>query len=756
MLINKISISNFLCYYGSDNQFAFVEGLNIVLGANGYGKSKLYDAFQWVFSDGITDMAPRVDSPRTTPGGLKSTSTVKGELVSEKAKAECAIGESIETKVVVEVAQPRKDYPDSPKKYQLVRTYRIRRTDDKSWVEPGKSEFQLLEFDIISYKPVPESKHEEILERLIPVDVRPYVWFQGERGISNLIDTSNNGSLRNVIKRLSDIDRWDKYIQVAEKAYDTARNAFDQELRKSQKNQVRIGELQTEQRLVEQQVRQLEQQITNASQNQQDAKEKKDALLASIEFAETINKLSQVRSKTEVNYTIAVKQSDVFDEGLSRKLFADNWILLGTSSLVDKFEEKLNAYDEAIYTRKAVANLNKQTVEKLQIRLPDNVPEPMYVRQMLDEEHCRVCDRPAPEGSDAYVAITSLLLSEPEIIQPERPRKNLKSFFRQFYANGLGMKSSIDSINQRVQQSYQEQINNRDRVRALKDELDAKSRELQQLEQVSGLDNARDIVNSMNGAMADIQKFEGRLVSDGNDKTTKEERLREINTELGKLSEGQVPGHLIKKKAILFDLVELAKRVKKTKYRELIQQLENRANEHYRNINAPTGAFYGTIRFVETGIASVDRPDRADGGYRPVIIDNDGREVGNLNTSLVSSLKLSIIMAIVSANKTRNYASFYPLISDAPVSDFDVVKAMTFFKETANTFRQSIVIVKELLVADTDRVGRYKPDLTRLRELQTDLMAAGKTLNVYQLDMPDGVSNSFRSEIEVSIQKVDC
>ena len=51
MLINKISISNFLCYYGSDNQFAFVEGLNIVLGANGYGKSKLYDAFQWVFSD---------------------------------------------------------------------------------------------------------------------------------------------------------------------------------------------------------------------------------------------------------------------------------------------------------------------------------------------------------------------------------------------------------------------------------------------------------------------------------------------------------------------------------------------------------------------------------------------------------------------------------------------------------------------------------------------------------------------------------
>jgi DNA sulfur modification protein DndD len=130
--------------------------------------------------------------------------------------------------------------------------------------------------------------------------------------------------------------------------------------------------------------------------------------------------------------------------------------------------------------------------------------------------------------------------------------------------------------------------------------------------------------------------------------------------------------------------------------------------------------------------------------------------VGNLNTSLVSSLKLSIILAIVSANKTRNDAAFYPLIADAPVSDFDVVKATTFFKETANTFRQSIVIVKEYLLEDPARPNRYKPDSARLGDLKTDLEAAGKTLTVYQLDMPDGVSNLFRAELEISIQNVNC
>ncbi len=270
MLIRKISISNFLCYYGTNNHFEFVEGLNIVLGANGYGKSKLYDAFQWVFGDGITDNTSRITSGELKLSSLKQTSAVKGELVSEKAKVECAVGDSVETKVVVEVEDQRNG---NPKKYQLIRTYRTRRTDEKAWVEPGKSELQILEFDIITYKPVAEAKHDEILERLIPVDVMPYVWFQGERGISNLIDTSNTGSLRNVIKRLSDIDQWDRYIEATEKAYNTAKNDFDLKLRKSDKNQATIIDRQTEQRLLEMQVRVLEEQITNAAQNQQGAQE---------------------------------------------------------------------------------------------------------------------------------------------------------------------------------------------------------------------------------------------------------------------------------------------------------------------------------------------------------------------------------------------------------------------------------------------------------------------------------------------------
>lgn len=736
MLIRKITINNFLCYYGTDNEFTFSEGLNLILGANGYGKSKLYDAFQWVFGDGITDNAPNA-----TLSKLRPTSVVKGELVSEKAKELCGVGDSIETRVCIEVEAPRSG---TPKAYQLVRTYTVRRTDATHWSEPTKSEFQILEYDIISFKLISQNRHDEIREWLIPLDVRPYVWFQGERGINNLVDTSNNNSLRSVIKRLSDIDRWDKYIEVTRKAYDTAKNAFDLALRTSQKGQQEIERLQTESRLIESDVARLEQQITTALQNEQSAKGNKDTLLASIEFAQKINEFTQTRDQARKAHELAIKEADTFNENLSRKLFTDNWVLLDTTFLLRKFEDKLDAYDEAIGLRKATANLTEKV--KLQIRLPDNVPEPMYVRQMLKAEHCNVCDRPAPQGSDAYEAIQSLLLPEPEIIQPERPRTNLKSFFRQLMQNGLGLEGSINSIDYRVQQASADERTKHDAVAVTAAELEARIRALQEQEQLSGITNARDIVNSMDGAIADITRYGRDLDKYRMQKEQKENRQKEINKRLSDLSQGQVPLHLTQKKELLFDVAELAKRMKDTKYRELVQQLEEAANEHYRNINAPTGAFFGTIRFIHT----------QDGGYRPAILNADGREVGNLNTSLVSSLKLSIIMAIVSANKTRNYASFYPLISDAPVSDFDVVKAMTFFQETANTFKQSIVIVKELLVEDDARPGRYKPDYERLRELDAALKTTGKTLNLYQLDMPDGVSNTHRSELEITIQKVNC
>lgn len=92
MIIKSIAAANFQCYSGKldQNKFDFRKGLNVVIGDNGSGKSKLYDAFFWVLYDKIFDSSTRL---------LISTSDVGVNLVSDLAKANCNVGEKIISKV---------------------------------------------------------------------------------------------------------------------------------------------------------------------------------------------------------------------------------------------------------------------------------------------------------------------------------------------------------------------------------------------------------------------------------------------------------------------------------------------------------------------------------------------------------------------------------------------------------------------------------------------------------------------------------
>ena len=48
MIIKKIEIENFRSYYKS-NVFELVNGLNLIIGSNGDGKTTFYEALEWLF-----------------------------------------------------------------------------------------------------------------------------------------------------------------------------------------------------------------------------------------------------------------------------------------------------------------------------------------------------------------------------------------------------------------------------------------------------------------------------------------------------------------------------------------------------------------------------------------------------------------------------------------------------------------------------------------------------------------------------------
>lgn len=55
MIINKIIIRNFRSYYG-DNTFEFKDGLTLIIGDNGDGKTTFFEALEWLFNTSQTEV----------------------------------------------------------------------------------------------------------------------------------------------------------------------------------------------------------------------------------------------------------------------------------------------------------------------------------------------------------------------------------------------------------------------------------------------------------------------------------------------------------------------------------------------------------------------------------------------------------------------------------------------------------------------------------------------------------------------------
>ena len=53
MIIKKIEIDNFRSYY-KHNEFEFINGFNLIIGANGDGKTTLFEALEWLFNTADT------------------------------------------------------------------------------------------------------------------------------------------------------------------------------------------------------------------------------------------------------------------------------------------------------------------------------------------------------------------------------------------------------------------------------------------------------------------------------------------------------------------------------------------------------------------------------------------------------------------------------------------------------------------------------------------------------------------------------
>jgi len=596
MKILSIRLKNFLCYYGETTQIEFKDGLNLILGENGYGKSKLYDAFYWAIRDTI--------SGEGLGTGSQETKAVKKGLISEKALKDAEPGDKVECCVILEI----EDSAKTAVSYQITRSYEVVKNGNGSFQEPASSKLVLMRKDSLHFKPVQEADVQQRMSILFSADILPYMWFQGERGVDKLVDVSKPETLKTIINRLSDVSKWDQYIEVAEEALKTVETEYNRAARAIKTDSSRFDVLQETISKKRDAIKRKDEDLKATQNRNAAADERLKGVFGRHENAYELKSLKKEMTTLEGELKKIIGSLEELEMSRPRKEFSEAWLLEGTDQLFAAFEEKYKNYSEMVISRKVIAELAKSTHERHQTRLPKGIPDRVHVSKMLDEQKCLVCNREALKGTPEYEAIHSLL---PELQQAATKDTNIEPELGKLLTSGrlhlekasYAEKGRIKLLEKRKELQV-EKTQLEDDISSLKNRIDS---------HIGVGEDPNDVIATYNNATQDIKTTEGQIAAYKVDLEQLNKDLNTANNEFRSLSKNSVSQKLILKKDRFQLLRDVASRLKVSQYKSLINQLEKEANHHYAKMNEGTGAVYGQIKFIKNtndGITPTIADDR--------------------------------------------------------------------------------------------------------------------------------------------------
>jgi DNA sulfur modification protein DndD len=701
MIINSITLKNFQCYYGEhlSNQFEFERGVNLIVGDNGAGKSKLYDAFYWVLYDQIFLSDTRE---------FVTTAKYGEKLISDKATRECEIGNTITTEVTIWASTSQ------DKEYKLTRIFHATKINERAWAK--ESSKLLVESKASArWAPVDPSKHEAILNLVIPKHLKPYMWFQGEQ-VDSLMDFKDKSALTHVINLLSDISVYDDLISITDKASQKADKEFRTAEKKHSSNATESELLDVKYENLKKSLQKTLDKKTDCESNLESAQNNLDKLINQIGDAENKARLKEKKRQLVKDFDFADKSLTNQYNKFSGKMFSDFWVLKNANSSIEKFAKRYQTY----FTKHSViANPAQET----NIRLPINIPQPIHINQMITEEKCFVCGRDAKEGSEPHKHILTLLERNTPRDINELFENDCSKYFENLYNGSLGFKQTIASTENRIKEEYGSIGEKKKQLTSYREEI---TRIDEEFEQLIDDDNSETIVQSFKIHSKNRETYavlnndlEQEIVGiNKHIKDTEDHLARLVTGEIDKVTE---------ESKIIFDrLKTYAEETKNNVFRSIISELEKKANEIFHYMAERNNSITGLIMLKKIGKNS----------YIPEIVDDEGFVISSPNDSNIILVKLALIMAIVTSKP--KWSENYSLVSDAPTSKMAEKYTYGFYEALSKNFSQSIITTFDFL------------DMKKLHGMKGINIG-----NIYKLDSvyPSGDRNN-RADLSIKITKV--
>jgi DNA sulfur modification protein DndD len=672
MIIRKIQIDNYLCYYDT-NAFELSEGLNIILGENGEGKTKFFEAVDWLFSGESRELEM---------------------LVSAKKLNETEIGESFRVRVSMTVEQ----YGEKSiiTKSFLAKKEKANECSTSSFMIEGISENSSGERTQVD--------GQALLDRIFPYQIRKYSMFKGEAEL-NIFESDS--ALANLINLFSEAKHYDKYSEKGAFLREKAEKAVEDSSKLDKKNEalykklegdiiylerekgkylVHLNSTQDEIRKIEGNLQLAESHVSNA-----DALETLNKRIKEIE-----DRISYLAGRIDENYTTS--------------LFDENWILVNFESFHKEFAEKVSTHSKNRRELQSEFDKQKGIIEGEKkakaeilnnaIPLPNNVPSKAVMEEMLNDEICKVCNREAKKGSEPYEFMMKRLKTylESQVIDESEPNKD-EPLFKFDYINRLDNLcishednlKNLRLIRTKIKELFEFNDDRKKDIEELSEQLEKEKSERDKILGNSsiGAEKLSDVLKNYNAWQRDLKNRNQEQV----DYTTKlkslESELKAKKEEKDKIDTSSANSFLIKTRNILRDIETIFIDTKEKKFDEFIEKLQTKSNNIFKTINID--AFTGTIVFT--------RRNRVNRTIVEVELQEDGRTFYKPNQSLLTSMHISILFAIselASEIKEENF----PMIFDAPTSSFGENKTAQFLNLIYETENQKILLIKDFLYTD--------------------------------------------------------
>ena len=411
----------------------------------------------------------------------------------------------------------------------------------------------------------------------------------------------------------------------------------------------------------------------------------------------------------------------------TKKEIVENWLPRYTGLSLDRFgkyilltnfqnyvqRKQQSKYDQEIGAKKVVAQMQRE-LNHGHVPLAINIPDENTMREMIDEEFCKVCGRPALKGSPEYEFmkkrledyLASLESEDEKEVEVEPLFKN--AFIKELYDRYSVLHNNmrfLNKLNGYIESAIRENLKKHETIDRLSSNIGLEEEKKKQiLAQTDGL-SEDELVSAYNNISQWWQaRSDAERRSDFLEAQIKKhnETLEGYREQFSKISEDSSAAMYSRTSQAIRRILDSFIAAKKKNKRDFLDQLEEVTNDYLALLNK--GDFRGYAQIVE----------RPNSGAEIILIDTDGSRIYNANTALKTTMYMSLLFAVAKLT-TVKHENDYPLIFDAPTSSFTAAKESDFFGVIAGINKQTIIVTKSFLVEDSE--GNSSLDTQRLDEI---------------------------------------